>query len=71
MKLVPEVSDTMEAMRTKDPELAESIFGLSILDGIDKWCEKYPEDFPEGGFGVPGPHNIMTKESGNDPRGED
>jgi len=70
--LFPEVNATMEAMRTKDPELALSVFDLPITAGMELWCETYPEDFPEGGMGLPGPHNIMPKqENGNDPRGED
>lgn len=34
-------------MEEKDPELLKSIGPLPILDGVMRWKEKYPEDFPE------------------------
>lgn len=60
--LFPAINATMEAMMAKDPNLAVAVFDMSIIDGMELWCEKYPEDFPEGGFGVPGPHNIMPSQ---------
>lgn len=46
----PYAGSVFGAMRAKDPELFATLGNLDVYSAMERWVEKYPDDFPERGM---------------------